>query len=158
MLTVLALTACSLQYSVPFCQVKSQHILRAMPIAFGCLCPHIRRSRSLRMLCSIQEGNADTAVATVQLFAAPIEQGMDFPAGVRQPIYTSFVKQVSTYSYRIYQAYLRLVCSKAEHMLLQISDSLFMSCLFHWRLSRLRLTSTPTSIASVFFEGRTCLI
>ena len=57
------------------------------------------------MTCSVQEGNADTAVATVQLFAAPIQQGMDVPAGVRLPVYVSFVKQVSRHGYRVETAH-----------------------------------------------------
>lgn len=50
------------------------------------------------IVCSIQERRPDEAVAEVQLFAAPIEQGMEHPVGLRHPIYISCVKRVSSFA------------------------------------------------------------
>lgn len=47
-----------------------------------------------QMACRLQEVDMHDAVAVVQLFAAPIQQGLEHPEGLRQPVYVSFVKEV----------------------------------------------------------------
>lgn len=46
------------------------------------------------MACRLQEVGVHDAVALVQLFAVPIQQGLEHPEGLRQPVYVSFVKEV----------------------------------------------------------------